>query len=190
MTVFPARTETDSFVIRKYTADDGPALRHATNASYEHLKRYMPWATDSQSAVEANELAAFFDRQYVAGTDFVLGVWNRDETQLIGGTGFHLREGPLRGRCAEVGMWIHADHAGKGLGKAVLRQLLRWGFTEWDWLRLSWRCDEENIASIRVAEAVGMTHEGTLRGQFDDVTEGRCNTVIYAILRKEWAAGR
>ena len=86
-------------------------------------------------------------------------------------------------------MWIHGDAAGQGLGSAVLRELIDWGFTEWPWLRISWRCNTRNVASMRCAEKAGMEREGTLRGQFDDVTGGRRDTACYAILKEDWERG-
>ena len=81
----------------------------------------------------------------------------------------HLREGPLKTRTAEIGMWIRASEAGTGLGTAVLTELVRWGFTDWPWLRLSWKCNAENLASARVAQKCGFVYEGQIRGEYDEV---------------------
>ena len=82
-------------------------------------------------------------------------------------------------------MWIHADHARRGLGTQVLTALLAWGFTDWQWERLEWRCDEENHASRRVAEKVGMALEAQLRNDATPTGQRR-NTLIYAAHRSEW----
>jgi ribosomal-protein-alanine N-acetyltransferase len=83
-------------------------------------------------------------------------------------------------------MFIRASEAGRGLGTRVLASLLEWGFGEWPWLRLSWRCDQQNKASIRVAEKAGLRLEGVLRGQHAAVGEGRCDTACYALTKWEW----
>jgi RimJ/RimL family protein N-acetyltransferase len=107
----------------------------------------------------------------------------------LGSTGFHLREGDLSNRSAEIGMWIRASHAQQGLGTAALRAMLRWGFEAWPWERLSWRCDGRNIASQRTAEKAGMVREGVLRGHrrlsSEEEASGRENTICYALLRTE-----
>jgi RimJ/RimL family protein N-acetyltransferase len=82
-------------------------------------------------------------------------------------------------------MWIRADEAGRGLGTDVLRALLRWGFGEWPWKRLAWRCDARNVASIRVAEKAGMRREGVLRSHMLTPARERRDTVCYALLRDE-----
>lgn len=78
----------------------------------------------------------------------------------------------------------------KGLGGRVLAELVRWGFTEWPWLRLSWRCDQRNTRSTRVAEKAGLRLEGILRGQQALVGEGRRDTACYGATRTDWARDR
>ncbi len=45
------------------------------------------------------------------GEDFVYGIFDKDETEVIGGTGMHPRVGP---QAQEIGYWMAAKHAGKG----------------------------------------------------------------------------
>ena len=107
---------------------------------------------------------------------------------MLGGSGFHLREGPLDSRRAEIGMWIRGSEAGTGLGTEALRGLLEWGFTEWPWRRLSWRCDTRNGASSRVAEKAGLLYEGTRRQRDDGVDGTTCDAAMYGLLRSDWEA--
>jgi ribosomal-protein-alanine N-acetyltransferase len=87
-------------------------------------------------------------------------------------------------------MWVRASEAGRGLGTQLLEAMLRWGFTAWPWLRLSWRCDPRNVASVRVAEKAGLRLEGTLRSHELGVDGSRRDTACYAALREDWAGGR
>jgi RimJ/RimL family protein N-acetyltransferase len=180
----PATYAAADFVIRSYRPDDWQALRQAHVASYEHLRPWMPWATPDPSPHELEALCRRFAARYLLGEEFVLGLWMGDE--LVGGTGFHLRGGPLESGNAEIGMWIAASRAGRGLGTRALAAMLAWGFTEWPWYRLSWHCDTRNHASARVAEKNGLVCEGTLRSDAYDVAGKRHDTHIYAILRPEW----
>lgn len=181
----PERWDAGDFVIRCYLPGDGAALNEATLASYEHIKPWMPWATSSQTVDEAEDLARTFRADFLTGENFVMGVWDREESVLLGGTGFHLRGGPLEAAQPETGMWVRPERAGSGLGTAMLGAMLRWGFSDWPWLRIEWRADSRNMASRRVAEKCGLRLEGTLRGVFDDVSRGRRDTCIYAILRDD-----
>ena len=184
--IAPERITGGGFVLRSYEPGDGPKLSEAVNASYEHLKTFMPWARPNQSIEESEQLCREFRGKYLQAVDFVLGIWTPDNSRLIGGCGYHLREGPLELKNAEIGMWIRADAAHQGVGTSVLKQLLRWGFSEWPWLRLSWRCSGANKASQRVSEKAGMLKEGVLRSHDVDPDGTRRDTVCYAALKGEW----
>jgi RimJ/RimL family protein N-acetyltransferase len=184
----PSAYSEGDMTIRAYRPGDGAALQRAVVGSYEHLRPWMPWARQDQSVEQSEAICRRAAAHYLLGQDFTLGIWLGDE--LAGGTGFHLRDGPLASQSAEIGMWISGARAGKGLGARALGAMLAWGFTEWPWQRLSWHCDTRNLASARVAEKNGLTHEGTLRSNALDVQGGRRDTHIYAMLRDEWGRGR
>lgn len=64
----------------------------------------------------------------------------------------------------EDSVYVHQDHMGRGVGVALLKQLIP--------ACKSWGCrqliavigDSENIASVRVHEKLGFQHSGVLRG--------------------------
>lgn len=185
----PERFETSEFVLRSYDVGDGPLVSDAVNSSYDHLRPWMPWAKPDQSVEVSEKLVRQFRARYLLSEDFVIGIFSVDGRQLLGGTGFHLREGPISSGCAEIGMYVRQSEASRGLGTRVLRALIQWGFTEWPWLRLAWRCDQRNVSSARVAEKAGLRLEGVLRGQRAEVGEGRRDTACYAVLKSEWLDG-
>jgi RimJ/RimL family protein N-acetyltransferase len=181
----PESARADDFVIRSYKPGDGERLYEAVNASFLHLNS-MPWAVVDQSVEASEQICREFRGRYLMGSEFVLSIWNLDETRLLGGSGFHLREGSLQSGNAEIGMWIRAEEAHHGLGTRVLVALLRWGFSEWPWQRITWRCSGANVASQRVAEKAGMLKEGVLRSHRVAADGSRQDTFCYAALRREW----
>lgn len=181
--VAPDSRRGDGFILRSYQPGDGPKLCSSVTASYEHLKTYMSWAKPDQTEEESERLARQFRARWLLCEDFVIGIWSPDDTELWGGCGFHLREGGLEARNAEVGMWIHVDQSGRGLATAALKEMIDWSFSEWPWLRLSWRCAPANVASTRVAEKAGMTREGILKSQSLSPDGERRDTVCYAVLK-------
>lgn len=182
----PERYETPEFVLRSYQPGDGRLINEAAINSYEHLRTFMPWASPDTPLEESEKLVRRWRGEYLLCKDFMLGVFAPGEARQLGSTGYMLRGAPLAWGNAEIGMWVRADAAGQGLGTRVLVALLRWGFTEWPWQRLEWRCDTRNIASARVAEKAGMQREACLRGDFplDDGT--RRDTFVFGALRDEW----
>ena len=181
----PERLDLPELTLRCYHPGDGPALTAATSSSYEHLRLWMAWASAEQTDAESETLVRSFRAAWLTNTDFTVGIWSPDGDTLLGGTGFHLRGNPLSAQVAEIGMWIRADAAGRGLGTAALRAMLRWGFSEWPWERLSWHCDERNEASRRTAERAGLQLEGRLRGDKPEVGEGRRTTLVYGLTRTD-----
>lgn len=182
--IAPASFRSDGFTIRAYQPGDGPELCVASTSSYAHLRPWMLWATAEDSVEAAEVRSRRFAANYLLNEDFVLGIWVGD--QLAGGAGFHLRSAPLAFRTAEIGMWIRGSYAGQGLGTQVLQAMLKWGFEDWGWQRLSWHCDTRNHASDSVALKNGLTLEATLRSDALDVEGQRRDTSIFAILRDEW----
>lgn len=185
--IAPERLATDRCVIRSWREGDGPALSAAVVPSYEHLRTFMPWARPDQDAAQSEVFVRHARGRYLLGTDFTLGIFDLDEAAVLGGTGFHLRHGPLEVGVAEIGMWISSGAAGTGLGTHVLVAMLQWGFRAWPWERLVWGCDARNVASARVAEKAGMQLEGRWRSDRIRHTDGsRRDSLWFAALRAEW----
>lgn len=184
--IAPISYTVGDLTIRSYRPGDGPALQQSVVASYEHLRPWMHWVKPAQSVEESEAICRRFAGNYLLNTEFTLGLWIGDT--LVGGSGYHLRHGELALGNAEIGMWIHADYAGKGLGTRAAAAILAWGFTAWPWERLIWQCDTRNSASARVAEKNGLLREGTLRANALDVQGARRDTHLYAMVRREWVA--
>lgn len=130
---------------------------------------------DAHTVAGAREVIRTERAEWTRGENFVLGIFDRDDRTMLGGTGFHPRGGTLGPGTTEIGMWMHVDHAGRGLATEVLLAMLTWGFTAWDWQRIEWRCDPENHASVAVARKADMTLEDRIRGEQ--------NTDVYAAFR-------
>lgn len=187
----PLRHETPAFVLRSFDVGDGPKLADAVNSSYDHLHEFMAWAKPFQSIEESERRVREFRARFLTHKDFVIGVFSVDDRQLLGSCGFHLREGPLSSGNAEIGMWVRASAAGQGLGTAILKAMLAWGFTAWPFERLSWRVWPHNAASIRTAEKAGMLYEGRARSFSINHHDGkRLDSLMYGLTKADWQQTR
>jgi len=54
----PERLRTERLLIRSYRPGDGAQLAAATNASFQHLRAFMPWLMPNRSAVSYTHLRA------------------------------------------------------------------------------------------------------------------------------------
>ncbi|MFZ4506113.1 MAG: GNAT family N-acetyltransferase [Fimbriimonas sp.] len=182
----PLAFDAGDLQIRMYRVEDAPIATPVINASHDHLRPWMVWSKPDQTVAETETLYRKFIASYLTDKDYTMGIWDQDE--FLGGTGFHLRVGQRSWKCAEIGMWIAAHAAGRGVGTRALRAMLEWGFTAWEWERLVWKCDTKNLASARTAEKAGMTWECTQRSDAVGVNGDRRDTHQFVMLRSEFHA--
>src|SRR5262245_60995348 len=102
------RVHTSRLVFRCWQPTDAPLLRTAIEASLEHLRPWLPWAQHEPEDLQATTARLRCCRgQFDLGHDFVYGIFSHDETQVLGGSGLHMRLGE---GAREIGYWIHRDH--------------------------------------------------------------------------------
>ena len=94
--------------------------------------------------------------------DFVLGIFERDESRVLGGSGLHTRHGP---EALEIGYWLRADSEGKGLASEAAAALTRVAFELCGVDRVEIRIDPANERSQRVPERLGFTRRGDAAAQ-------------------------
>ena len=70
----------------------------------------------------------------------------------------------LHNRSAHVGISLRPAFRGRGLGGDVVRVLCRYGFAIRGLHRMQLETLADNAAMIAVAERLGFTREGTMRG--------------------------
>src|ERR1700759_1736093 len=142
------RIETERLLIRCYEPADALKMQSAITGSLEHLKPWVPWAR--QEPKELDWMVSFvrlFRGQFDLGQDAVYGIFDKGETELLGGTGLHNRIGK---DAREIGYWINVNHVNKGYATEAVRALLRVAFSIERHHRLEIRCDPENAYSRRI----------------------------------------
>lgn len=162
----PPRTETPRLVLRRYRPEDAPLLKEAIDQSLERLRPWMPWARKEPTPLpQLTERLATFAANYDAGTEWVIGIFDREERRLLGGTGLH-RRGPLH--VLEIGYWVRTGAEGQGyITEAVdaVRRLagLVPGITH---VRIC--CDPGNLRSAAVPGRLGFAFLGVATADPDD----------------------
>jgi ribosomal-protein-serine acetyltransferase len=179
---FPPEEHRDGeLLLRAWRPGDGEELNRATVASYEHLRRFMPWASPDSTVADSEGYVRQSRARWLLGEHWDVGVWRGG--RLAGGSGFMLRGRPLEHGVAEIGMWVRADEAGRGLGTRVLRAMVDWADADWPFHKLTWNCESDNLASARVAEKCGFQLEGRLRENGPAASGGgRQTTLAFGLL--------
>ncbi len=87
------------------------------------------------------------------------------------------------------GLRIASGHRGQGLGGAAARWLTTYLFEQWPSLhRVEATTRVDNAAMRRVLERCGFQLEGQLREDWRSADGTRFDTMIYGLLRSEWAS--
>jgi RimJ/RimL family protein N-acetyltransferase len=177
------RIETERLVIRCYNPSDVQMLAHSVSENVEHLKPWMPWAHAEPEPIEAKEnRLKRFRGMFDLGQDYVYGIFNPEETRLLGGTGLHTRLGESQ---LEIGYWIHKDHINQGLVTESTSALIKVAFEIIHVHRLEIHCDPGNFASAAIPRKLGFTHEGTLRAK-TRFLDRWSDSMIWGLLEDEY----
>lgn len=183
----PDRIATPRLVLRPWRTGEGALLKAAIDASLPELRRWMPWAHQEPSTVEATEEhIARFRAAFDEGSDFVLGILTADETEVVGGTGLHPRVGP---DAFEIGYWIRSDLTGRGLATETAGALTRVAFEHVGVSRVEIRCDPANVASAAVARRLGYRLRELLPADKTTPEGEPRGTMVWEMTREEHARG-
>lgn len=185
MTSGPAyRIITERLVIRCYNPEDALFLEASVKESVEHLKPWMPWAhsEDQETLNSRIERLRTFRGKFDFNQDFIYGIFDLDQTRLLGGTGLHTR---LGNDALEIGYWIHKDFINQGLATETASALTKVGFEIHEISRMEIHCDPSNVRSAAVPRKLGYTHEADLKKRSKFLDDWR-DSSIWTLFKDEY----
>ena len=143
----------ERLVLRRVRADDALGIALAVGASLDYLKPWMAWAT-REAAERRTQLfrVAEADDLWETGSDFIYSILLPPGQTVIGEIGLHRRggEGGM-----EIGYWVDARYAGRGLGTEAARMLTEVALGLPGVARAEIHCDEANLASAAIPRKLG-----------------------------------
>lgn len=180
----PYRIETDRLVVRCYDPRDAPLLKDAVERSREHLRPWMNWAPAAPERLEdVVQRLRSFRAKFDTDENWIMGIFDRDESRIVGGTGLHPRGGD---NSLEIGYWVAVDAIGQGIATEVTAVLTRVVFELIGLERVDLQIEPSNERSANVARKLGFTHEATLRRRLPRREgEPRADSMVFTILREE-----
>ncbi len=171
---------TSRFILRELEPRDARALY--VILSTEEVMRY--YGSDPLLAVyEAKNVIAYFKDQFQQGKAIRWAICDRETNELVGTIGFH-NWTPQYFR-AEIGFEVAPNHWRRGVAHEAASAVIRHGFDEFKFHRISALVAPENEGSNRLVQKLGFTEEGLLHdyayshGRFMDLT-------MYRLLKEEW----
>lgn len=178
------RIETSRLVVRCWELADAAILKRAIDASTSHLRPWMPWATTEPTPIEGRLQFLRQSRgKFDLNQDFTYGIFDKDEGEVIGGTGLHTRHGfDVR----EIGYWIHEKHVRNGYATEVAAALTKVAFEIDKVDRVEIHCAVENYKSAGVPDKLGFMHEGNRRRITKDADGKVHDSMIWTMLKEEY----
>lgn len=177
------RIETKRLLVRCYNPSDASLLAETVTENVEHLRPWMTWVYSEPEPIEDKvQRLKRFRGMFDLGQNFVYGIFNPEDTKLLGGTGLYPRigEGGL-----EIGYWIHKDYINQGLVTECTAALVKVAFELMHAHRLEIHCDPANLASAAIPRKLGFTLEGTLRAK-TRFLDGWSDSMVWGLLETEY----
>lgn len=178
------RIHTQRLVLRCWNPIDAPLLKTSVDESLDHLRPWMPWAANEPQEIELKiELLRRFRGEFDLGQNYVYGIFNTDETQVLGGTGLHPRIGD---QALEIGYWIHKDFINQGLATETSAALTRVAFEVCHVRRVEIHCDPANVRSASVPRRLGFIHEATLQKRLPLTDEQYADKMVWSLFVEQY----
>ncbi len=174
-------------MIRCWEPRDAELLKDAIDSSLGHLRPWLPWANAEPTPLpEKISLLRRFRGNFDLGEDFVYGLFAADESRVVGGSGLHTRVGS---DAFEIGYWIRASEAGRGLATEATGALTRVGLEFCGADRVEIRVDPANTPSLAVPRKLGFSEEATLKRRLEtgDSGQARRDVIVFSMFSDDLA---
>jgi RimJ/RimL family protein N-acetyltransferase len=148
----PGQVPAGPLLLRRTGPDDAEISAVVVAASLEHLRPFLPWATDGAATLPA-QLARLQEAAHLweTGTDYVYAMLTAGGA-LAGNIGLHRRVGDGG---MEIGYWVAAHATGRGYATAAAGALTAVAMALPGVTRVEIHCDETNLASAAVPRKLG-----------------------------------
>ena len=145
--------------LRRWRRSDLGALVSASQASWRHLRPWMPWAQDEPDEQSSLPYLEGAEAQWESGEAFQYAIVSAPASgEVLGSCGLvrRIATGGL-----EIGYWVHAAHTRQGLATAAAAALTSAGFGLAGVDHLEIHVDPANTASRAVPVRLGYRHVET-----------------------------
>ena len=178
------RIESERLVIRCYNPKDALLLQKSVQESVEHLRPWLPWVKDEPEELKVKiERLRMFRAKFDLSENYIYGVFDPNETELIGGTGLHPRVGS---NAFEIGYWINVNHVNKGYATEISAAITKVAFEIEHVNRVEIHCDPINFNSIAIPKKLRYVYEAILRSRTKNIDGNPSDSMIWSILKEEY----
>jgi ribosomal-protein-serine acetyltransferase len=152
--------------------------------SLAELRPWMPWAKDSLTIENQEEVVRRAHTEFMARNDLMLLLFLKGTGTLVGGSGLHRIDWSVPR--FEIGYWVRTFYARQGYASEAVRGITAFAFDTLGARRVEIRCDERNTRSAHVALRTGFTLEGILRhNRRHHLSNDLVNTMVFAQVKDD-----
>ena len=174
----------ERIVLRAFCDEHAADLWNVVDASREHLKRWMPWVNDHNSAEFSRDYVRRMQAKWILREDMPMGIWRKEDNQLLGATGLHRIDWSIPSM--EIGYWIRPDAEGSGYVTEAIKLVTYFAFVHLRAERVTVLCSSKNLHSAGVPPRAGYAHEATMRQERRDVDGQLRDTEVFAMTRSDF----
>lgn len=178
------RIETARVVVRCDELADEALRLNAVRRSFEDVGPVLGWKEPPTQA----SIRAFLRKQrgeFDLDRDRVFGIFNRDESVLLGEAMYLTRAGH---GARELGVWTAPDTWGQGIATEGVGALVCSAFAIEGLKRLDYACATDNGRSAALAQRLGFVKEGLLRGRTIPSDPTPTDVLMYSMLSVDFGS--
>ncbi len=177
----PLSIRTLRLVLRDWQGSD---LKDAYEyGSDPRVVRFMPWGPNTLEQSRVFIRRCLRKRRLKPRRTYEFAVVLAADNKVIGGCGIRIKNAALRE--GDLGYCFNLNYWGQGYATEAAQSLIHFGFTKLKLHRLRATCDNQNKASARVLEKVGLRFEGLMRENLLQKGKWR-DSRLYAMLDKDF----
>ncbi len=155
------RLTSDRLLLRAFQPDDVDIIFDAVRQSMPELSRWLPWCHANYCRDDTREFLHQRGTAFRELGEHAFAVLDQKTGRFLGATG--LNQLDRNGRRANLGYWLRTDATGNGYATEATLMVARWAFHALQLERIEIVAAIGNVASQRVAIAVGAVREGIAR---------------------------
>jgi RimJ/RimL family protein N-acetyltransferase len=165
--------------LRPYRSEDASPLLAAVRESIESVGRWLPWCHAGYAAHDAEAWIAHCGENWRSGEHFAFAAFDTESGEFLGGLGLNQRN--RLHNFMNLGYWVRASRQRHGVAVRAAHLVATFGFEQLGLTRIEIVAEIENLASRRVAEVLGASHEGTARNRI--VARGQpIHAAVYSLV--------
>lgn len=173
------------YLLRRLAPADANSLFHVVRASLVELSG-LSWCKLDYSITDAKAWISYSQNAWLNRSEFPLGIFDAANAQVIGGVGISQVNKPSR--MGNLGYWVGTPYTGRGIARFAAKQAAQMGFDELGLTRLEIVTLTHNLASQRVAQALGATRECMARNRLY-LQGAPHDAVVYSLIPQDVGPG-